>query len=262
MSGSIPATLFVIFTCPNKFDAIHYYMSAKIRKPTFADRIIDFNHHLNFDGDLPHGIRIMNPYQESETAVQVSDQFYRKYYNDHGKRHLILGINPGRFGSGVTGISFTDPKRLMEYCGIPFNGKLTHEPSSEFIYEMITAYGGPELFYDKFYISSVCPLGFTIAGDSGKEKNYNYYDNKELLAAAYPFIVKEMEKQIKLGFETDIVYCFGQGKNEQFLRKLNAEKKFFRRIIALPHPRYIMQYKSKMKSTFVDEYLKAFNEIA
>lgn len=229
---------------------------------TFADRIIDFNNQLHFEGDLPQGISVMNPYQESETAVKSSTQFYQKYYSDNEPRHLILGINPGRFGSAMTGVSFTDPKRLIAYCGIPFEGKMTHEPSSEFIYDMITAFGGPELFYKKFFISSVCPLGFTISGDKGKETNYNYYDNKELLQAVYPFITEEIEKQISLGFETDIAYCFGTGKNENFLKKLNAEKKYFKRIIALPHPRYVMQYKSKMKSTFVDEYLRAFAEIA
>jgi hypothetical protein len=237
-------------------------MLETILKPTFADRIIDFNSNLHFEGDLPHGISIMNPYQESEIAVAVSRQFYRKYYNDSGKRHLILGINPGRFGSGVTGVSFTDPKRLIAYCEIPFKGRITHEPSSEFIYDMIAAYGGTEPFYRKFFISSVCPLGFIKANKDGRETNYNYYDSRELLAAAYSFIIKTIEMQISLGFETDTVYCFGRGKNEQFLKKLNAEKKFFNRIIALPHPRYIMQYKSKMKTTFVEEYLKAFAEIA
>ncbi len=33
-------------------------------------------------------------------------------------RYLILGINPGRFGGGITGIPFTDPIRLQNICGI------------------------------------------------------------------------------------------------------------------------------------------------
>jgi hypothetical protein len=236
-------------------------MTSKKQTKTFADRIIDFNQTLHFEGELPAGINIMNPYQESDLALKASSTFYKKYYSDTHPRHLILGINPGRFGSAMTGVSFTDPKRLITYCDIPFPGKMTHEPSSEFIYEMITAYGGPEAFYKQFYISSVCPLGFTITGEQGRVTNYNYYDNKALMEAAYPFIITQMERQLALGFETDIAYCFGTGKNENFLRKLNAEKKYFGKIIALPHPRYIMQYKSKMKTTFVDEYLEAFKEI-
>src|SRR6185312_8848582 len=149
--------------------------------------------------------------------------FYRKYYNDHNKRHIILGINPGRFGGGVTGIPFTDPKRLKAICNIDYEGKETHEPSSVFIYEMIDAFGGPEKFYGHFYINSICPLGFTAKGKNGKEINHNYYDSKELTAAVYDFIIENIQKQIGLGSDTDTCFCFGNGRNEKFLRKLNAE---------------------------------------
>jgi hypothetical protein len=114
---------------------------------TFADKVIAFNKALHFEGRLPEGIRIMNPFRENEFALPISTTFYKKYYNDNNVRHLILGINPGRFGAGVTGVPFTDTKRLQSECHIPFKGKETHEPSSVFIYEMINAYGGPEAFY-------------------------------------------------------------------------------------------------------------------
>ncbi|NRF39879.1 uracil-DNA glycosylase family protein [Pedobacter foliorum] len=227
---------------------------------TFADRIIEFNKQLDFSGSLPNNIRIMNPYKENPLALACSSTFYKKYYNDNEPRHLILGINPGRFGSAMTGVSFTDPKRMVGKCDISFSGQMTHEPSSEYIYEMIAAYGGIKEFYSKFYIHSVCPLGFTIKSAKSKEVNYNYYDNAELLKAAYPFIIENLEKQIAIGFETDICFCFGTGKNETFLRKLNNEKQYFKEIIALEHPRYIMQYKSKNKSDYIKKYLNAFEK--
>jgi hypothetical protein len=80
---------------------------------SFAGKIIAFNRQLNFSGKLPAGIRIMNPFQENVEIMNLSAKFYRKYYNDQNRRHLILGINPGRFGAGITGITFTDPKRLV-----------------------------------------------------------------------------------------------------------------------------------------------------
>src|SRR5688500_15558347 len=120
---------------------------------TFADQIIKYNKALHYTGDpLPQGIRIMNPFKESEQAGTIAETFYRTYYNDEGPRHLILGINPGRFGAGLTGIPFTDTKRLVSECGIDFKGKVTHEPSSVFVYEMISAYGGPQSFYRNFFI--------------------------------------------------------------------------------------------------------------
>ena len=229
-------------------------------KKTFADRVIAFNKNIEFRDDLPAGIRIMNPFKEDENVLPLSSAFYKKYYDDNNNRSLILGINPGRFGGGITGIPFTDTKRLVEKCQLPYKGKITHEPSAVFIYEMIDAFGGPTEFYSKFYINSVCPLGFTFIGNRGNEVNYNYYDSKALTAAVYDFMINNIQAQIKLGVDTDCCFCFGTGKNEKFIRQLNEENKFFKKIVALEHPRYIMQYKSKAKQFYIDKYLRAFSQ--
>ncbi|MEP7079984.1 MAG: uracil-DNA glycosylase family protein [Ginsengibacter sp.] len=226
---------------------------------TFAQKIISFNKKLEFEGALPTGIRVMNPFKENKHATKISDQFYLKYYSDTNKRHLILGINPGRFGAGVTGIPFTDTKRLKEACGFDFPGVSTHEPSATFIYDMIKAYGGVEKFYSNFYIHSVFPLGITSVNTKGKEVNYNYYDSKELTEAVYDDIIENIKTQIRMGIATDLCYCFGTGKNEKFLKKINDEFHFFEKIIALEHPRYIMQYKYYSRENYIEKYLKAFN---
>lgn len=229
---------------------------------TFADQVLGFNSTLEFTGgDLPAGIRVMNPFKEFPHVTEITTAFYKKYYDDNNPRHIILGINPGRFGGGLTGVPFTDPKRLQSECGITYPGKPAHEPSSAYIYDMINAFGGPEAFYSKFYINSVCPLGFTNATSAGKEKNYNYYDSKELMQAAYGFIIQSIKKQIALGVYTGTAFCFGCGKNENFLRKLNAEHGFFKNIIALEHPRFIMQYKAPAKQLYIDKYLEAFHSV-
>jgi hypothetical protein len=229
---------------------------------TFAEKVNRFNAQLQYSGEaLPAGIRIMNPFKEDDQVLKIAEQFYNKYYNDDNKRHLILGINPGRFGGGLTGIPFTDPKRLVGECHIAYNGKMTHEPSSVYVYEMINAYGGPEAFYNKIYINSLCPLGFTTIDNNGREKNYNYYDSKELCATVRPFIINNIKKQIALGCHTDVCFCFGTGQNEKFIKKLNDEHGFFNRIIALEHPRFIMQYKSKSKQAYIDKYLDAFYSV-
>jgi hypothetical protein len=229
---------------------------------TFADRVIQFNKQLTYTGAaLPPGIRIMNPFREYDQVMSIVGTFYHKYYNDNAPRHIILGINPGRFGGGLTGIPFTDPKRLVSECHIPYSGKVSHEPSSVFVYEVINAYGGPEIFYRDFYINSPCPLGFTSIDAKGKEKNYNYYDSQELTEAVYPFMIENIRKQIDLGIITDTCFCFGTGKNEKFLRKLNDEHGFFKNLIALEHPRFIMQYKSKSRHLYIDKYISAFRSV-
>jgi hypothetical protein len=226
---------------------------------TFAGKVITFNKSLRFTGKLPPGIRVMNPFRENKNSLTVSSAFYKKYYSDNNRRHIILGINPGRFGAGLTGIPFTDPKRLVEKCGLLYSGTPAHEPSSVFIYNMIDAYGGAEKFYARFYINSICPLGFTIKNSLGKEVNYNFYDSKALADAAHDFIICSIKRQIALGINTDICFCLGSGKNEKVLLRLNETHGFFKKIVALEHPRFIMQYKSKYMQEYIDKYLTAFS---
>lgn len=222
---------------------------------TFADKVITFNKSLRFNSPLPPGVRVMNPFKENKESMEISSAFYKKFYNDNNTRYILLGINPGRFGAGLTGVPFTDPKRLTEKCGIAYPGALAHEPSSVFVYNMIEAYGGIRLFYEKFYINSICPLGFTIRNKLGKDVNYNFYDDKALFNAAYDFMVKSIKKQTQFGINTEVCFCLGSGKNEKILRELNEKYNFFRKIIPLEHPRFIMQYKSKFMQDYIDKYL-------
>lgn len=222
----------------------------------FGQQILAFYSEIEFPGTLPEGISIMNPYRENPTAFKAVSRFYTRYYSDNNKRHLILGINPGRFGAGLTGIPFTDTIRLKEICGIQLEGVRSYETSSVFIYEMIDLYGGPEKFYGDFHFSSVSPLGFTALGKNGKEVNYNYYDSAELTKAIYDFAVTSLVKQLGFGIHRDVCFCLGTGKNFKFLQSLNDKFKFFERIEPLEHPRFIMQYRSKQKN----EYLKAYIE--
>jgi len=221
---------------------------------TLAAKIIHQNLTLLRPSGLPSGIKTMNPYERKEVQ-EVVTTFYSKYFNDDSKRRLILGINPGRLGAGITGIPFTDPIRLSEVCGIANPFIQRPELSSVFIYEMINAYGGPTKFYRDYYFNSVSPLGLTLDG-----KNINYYDIPALQNALVPYIEENIKNLISLGLQTDFCFCLGEGKNYQFLSKLNDSNKFFDEIIPLSHPRFIMQYKLKTKETYIDSYLKSFSE--
>lgn len=216
---------------------------------TFAKNILSFFKSLDLDIDLPPGVNVMNPFVDSET-YGLCKQFYNKYYNDNNERHIIMGINPGRFGGGITGIPFTDPIRLEVVCNIQNDFKKKQELSSVFIYEMIAAFGGTKNFYNQFYISSISPLGFTKGN-----KNLNYYDDKKLEQSIKHFVIKSLQVQIDFGINEDIAFCLGEGKNLVYFTRLNNEMKFFKKIIGLPHPRFIMQYKLKKKHEYIDRYL-------
>jgi hypothetical protein len=223
---------------------------------SFAEKVITFCCHLDFSGQLPAGISIMNPFRENGEVIAVISAFYKKYYSDNKPRRLILGINPGRFGAGVTGIPFTDTVRLKEKCGLSISGIKTHETSSVFIYEMIDRYGGCEKFYGDYFISAISPLGFTKTGPNGKDVNFNYYDSRELSETILDFVVDSLKKQLAFGIEQEVCFCLGTGKNFRFLSKLNDEHHFFERIKPLEHPRYIMQYKLMQKEFYIGNYIE------
>lgn len=227
---------------------------------TFADKILQFNQSLRFDKTLlPLGVEVMNPFGYVDVQ-RLTSEFYRKFFSDKEERFMIIGINPGRFGGGVTGIPFTDPHKLLEICDVAVGKLSPAEMSSDFIYAMIDAYGGPQKFYGKFFLTAVCPLGFTIR-KNGKEVNYNYYDSKELLAASNDFILETLRQQLDFGIRREVCFCLGAGKNFDYLSALNATHHFFQEIVALDHPRFIMQYRRKKINEYIDKYLKAFSAV-
>jgi hypothetical protein len=217
-----------------------------------SKKILSFLKELELTVKLPAGIDVMNPFKEA-AVLNLCKQFYQKFYNDNNARYLILGINPGRFGGGITGIPFTDPVRLQNICGVENSFQQKQELSSVFIYEMINAFGGAESFYNKFYISSISPLGFIKDG-----KNLNYYDDKNLQNDLKAFVIDCVKKQLKFGLKTGVVFCLGEGKNYNYLSCINEEMFFFDKIIPLPHPRFIMQYKLKKEQEYIDRYLREF----
>ena len=217
---------------------------------TFSKKILSFFRSLDLNVDLPIGVEVMNPFKD-KTTFDLCDKFYNKYYNDNNSRHLILGINPGRFGGGITGIPFTDPLRLQNICGIENDFQKKQELSSVFVYEVIKFFGGTEMFYGKFYISSISPLGFTKGN-----KNLNYYDDLQLENGIKSFVIDCLQRQLKFGIRTDIVFCLGEGKNTAYLSNLNKQMHFFNKIVPLTHPRFIMQYKLKKEDEYIDKYLR------
>lgn len=217
---------------------------------TWAKHLFDFYMTLEPPSALPGGIEWLYP-QERPEVKTVLKAFLHKYYNDKEPRKLILGINPGRYGAGVTGVNFTAPKQLTENLSLPHDFKMQSELSAEFIYLMIDAYGGPAAFYSDYFISSVCPFGLIKNG-----KNINYYDDRELSVTLEPFIVSATNHLLKGNFIREQCICIGGEKNYKYLSKLNEKNKWFQNITPLPHPRFIMQYRRKQLREYVDLYIE------
>ena len=116
---------------------------------------------------------------------------------------------------------------------------------------MIAALGGPHDFYSKFFFSSVSPVGFISGG-----KNLNYYDIPALQNALETYMIDHMKEKIALFGDDRIAFSLGQGKNFQYLQKINQTHRLFREIKPLPHPRWVMQYRLKRLDEFIGVYQK------
>lgn len=217
---------------------------------TWAEFLMHYYTTLQPPQPLPNDIHWLHP-QQDEEVYSIMSRFFNQFFNDSNQRTLLLGINPGRFGAGVTGVNFTAPRQLTDYCHITHTLKTKSELSAEFIYDMINQYGGPEVFYSRFFIGSVCPLGLVQHG-----KNLNYYDDKKLLSVIEPFIVEKLSQLISFHVNRKICLCIGGEKNFRYLSNLNNRYNWFEQIVPLPHPRFIMQYRRRQKQEYVDMYLK------
>ncbi len=217
---------------------------------TFADKVLNFYSKLDLSLAVPD-VSVMNPYQNPGT-FQLVTEFFKKFYTDNRPRVYIFGINPGRFGAGLTGISFTDPVNLAFECGIPNNLEQKHELSSQFIYQVIRDYSGVEAFFGKFFVTALSPLGFIKEG-----KNLNYYDLPQLRKEVFPFMIECTRRQMSFGANPNFAICLGGDKNFKYLTAINLELKLFKRVIPLEHPRFIMQYKRSSIGVFSEKYLNA-----
>ena len=222
-----------------------------MNRSTFGNRALGFYTKIGTIEGLPANIQVMNPYARPNVQ-RYMESFLRKYFSDNRKRVYVFGINPGRFGAGVTGVTFTDPVALERFCGIDNELEKRREVSSEFVYEFIQYWGGVEKFYQEFFLTAVSPLGFMRNG-----KNYNYYDDRRSLNVTKPFIVRSLKDQLACGARRETAILLGTGKNQRVFTELNQEHKFFKRVCAVEHPRFIMQYRRKR----LREYLKKYKEI-
>lgn len=218
----------------------------------FSTKAANYFLNLKTPDKILKGINIINPY-ESREVRKIVKEFLTKFYSDNKERLFMIGINPGRFGGGLTGISFTDPVALREYCSIQNNLGSKTELSSKFIYEMIAAFGGAEKFFSKVFMTALFPLALTHNG-----KNFNYYDDKKLFNSIKPDIKKSLETQILFGSKKEKVVILGK-KNAEYFRLINDELKFFGKIIVLDHPRFIMQYRQRSMKDHVNSYIRAIN---
>jgi hypothetical protein len=116
---------------------------------------------------------------------------------------------------------------------------------------MINSYGDTRQFFNSCYLTALYPLAI-VKGSI----NYNYYDEPALYSFLREKIVSSIRTQVNFGADISFAVCLGK-KNYKYLKEINDEYNFFKRIEILEHPRYIMQYKLKLKDEYIKKYLSA-----
>ena len=218
---------------------------------SFGQQVTNFYRTLSMPPAIP-GTDVLNPYRHSTVQDAVA-AFYEKYFNDTDKRVFVIGINPGRLGAGATGIAFTDTDALRA-CDIPNSIPETRELSAAFVYRVIAAYGGPQEFYRRFFVTSICPFGFVRNG-----VNFNYYDDASSMKTLLPFIKETFSSQVHFG-AAPVAVVLGKGKNYNAIKKMNDEMGWFDKIVPLDHPRFVMQYRRKRADEYCELYMDTLNE--
>ncbi|WP_303311655.1 uracil-DNA glycosylase family protein [Hymenobacter sp. BT730] len=222
---------------------------------SFADRLLPFLTNFPLPAALPDGVSAESPYRQADVQPLLK-AFARQYYASPAPRVAMLGINPGRFGSGRTGVAFTDPVALADECGIANLLPRQRELSSQFIYQVVAAMGGPARFYQNFYLGSLYPLVLLR-----QERNYNYYDSSALTAALADDMRLSLQQQVhEVGLRREVAVCLGR-RNAKYLQQLNQELTLFDHIEVLDHPRYLMQYKRRELPQHVARYVEVLSTI-
>ncbi len=221
---------------------------------SFGKRALAFYKSIAVPEHLPVGIQGMNPYGDARVR-RYAEQFFKRFYADDNPRTFVFGINPGRFGAGLTGIAFTDPVALESRCRIGNDLEKRRELSSMFVYDFIQRWGGPKKFYADFYLTAVSPIGFLRDG-----VNCNYYDDPRLLATVKPFVVRCVNAQLSMGAGREAAIVLGAGKNRDFFDDLNGTHGFFRSLRVLEHPRFIMQYRRRRVADYLQKYSEVFRQ--
>lgn len=223
---------------------------------TFGERIEQFLLGLHLDVPLPDGFEVMQPYANPHVQANIHAMCSQYYGDAPTPRLAVWGINPGRLGGGITGLSFTDPHALHHLLHIGPQTSFRREPSATFIQMVIEAYGGATQFYNDIFVSAISPLGFTKNGN-----NINFYDDVGLCKTLVPFVLDCLRKQTQAGLRSDACIVLGSGKLRSFVEREVVPIVGYTTVVYLDHPRFVMQYRRKAVQEYVERYVKAIRSL-
>jgi hypothetical protein len=79
------------------------------------------------------------------------------------------------------------------------------------------------------------------------------------MKAIEPFMLRCIRRQLATMPVESTCFCLGEGENFKYFSRVNERYHFFKEIIPLPHPRWVMQYRRKKVGEYVDLYVNRLN---
>ncbi|MEY2342744.1 uracil-DNA glycosylase family protein [Acidithiobacillus sp. IBUN Pt1247-S3] len=171
----------------------------------------------------------------------IAEQFWQQYIPEPLPQTVILGLNPGRLGAGLTGIPLLDFRSLASLFP---DGRLPRndtEPSANFFHRVVQNVGA-EKFYREFYVSNVSAVGYLR-----DNKNCNYH---ELPDAAQRIVEERFVAEMAVVAPKRII-ALGR-EVEATVQRLFPDGSV--RISHLPHPSWIMTYRLREAQSWVRRY--------
>lgn len=127
--------------------------------------------------DLRFSERVPYVYDPLVYAWEPHERYVRKFGKGVGRRGIFVGMNPGPWGMGQTGVPFGDVAIVRDWMGItgevgkppeqhpkrPVAGFATtrREPSGSRLYGWAQErFGTAEAFFAEFFVLNYCPLLF------------------------------------------------------------------------------------------------------
>jgi uracil-DNA glycosylase len=200
------------------------------------DRYLTDHNFLRLLGD--DDICVLSDFVKNREGINT---FCQKLYGDAIPRVMICGINPGRFGAGMTGIPFLDFISLSQL--IPSIDRVESEKSASFFFRIVSSFGA-EAFFRTFYVSNFSSVGYLRNG-----KNLNYYD---LPPAALAIVESNFIKEIEIVKPTHVI-SLSKEVHQSVCRLLSASVDCSLR---LPHPSWVATYRSGEINQWVSRYME------
>lgn len=188
------------------------------------DRYLTDHHFLRLLGD--DEVCVLSDFVKNREGINA---FWHKFYGDTIPRVMICGINPGRYGAGMTGIPFIDFMSLSQL--VPGVDRMDSEKSASFFYQVARGFG-VESFFRTFYVSNFSSVGYLRDG-----KNLNYYD---LPHPALKIVERNFIKEIEIVQPTHII-SLSKEVHQSVRSLLPASVDCSLR---LPHPSWVVTYRA------------------